>query len=100
MNKKELIEIISQKTKINKKQVDTVITELISTIKIHVKKGAKVKLMGFGTFEKTKFKARMNHDLKTGEKTKVPASWKAKFRSSVEFKNILNPSRRQNTKNF
>ena len=51
MNREELIAEISKSAKVTKKEASEVLSATIDTIQSAVKKGEKVTLVGFGTFE-------------------------------------------------
>lgn len=89
MNKQELIERLAAETKMSKTQCETVLNATFDNIKKAVKKGDDVKLVGFGTFTKTKRKARVGRNPQTGKEIKIPASWAPKFRPGAEFKSML-----------
>lgn len=89
MNKQELIEKIAESCNLPKSQCEAVINECFDIIKKSVKKGDDVKLVGFGTFTKTKRKARTGRNPQTGKEIKIPATWAPKFRPGAEFKNML-----------
>ena len=89
MNKAELIDLISEETKMTKAQTERMLDATLESIKKTVKKGDEVKLVGFGTFTKAKRKARMGRNPQTGKSIKIPATWFPKFRPGAEFKEIV-----------
>lgn len=89
MNKAELIEKVAKATDQTKAQTERTLDATIETIRKAVKKGDEVKLVGFGTFTKTKRKARMGRNPQTGKAIKIPAAWYPKFRPGTEFKSML-----------
>ena len=89
MNKAELIDLISEETKMTKAQTERMLDATLDAVKKTVKKGDEVKLVGFGTFTKAKRKARMGRNPQTGKSIKIPATWFPKFRPGAEFKNIV-----------
>ncbi len=89
MNKAELISTIAAQTKTSKAQVESILESTIDTIKKNVKKGSEVKLVGFGTFTKSKRKARVGRNPQTGKAIKIPATWYPKFRPGAEFKGMV-----------
>ena len=58
MNKAQLVEQVSKTTALTKTDVETVLNNTFEFIKKSVKKGDDVTLVGFGTFTKSKRKAR------------------------------------------
>ena len=89
MNKAQLIEKIANHTDSTKAQTERYLDATVDIIRKSVKKGDEVKLVGFGTFTKTKRKARMGRNPQTGKAIKIPAAWYPKFRPGSEFKSLL-----------
>ncbi len=89
MNKAELIEKIAGDTGLTKAQIEKTLDATMDTIKKSVKKGDEVKLVGFGTFTKSKRKARTGRNPQTGKAIKIPAAWYPKFRPGAEFKSLI-----------
>lgn len=89
MNKAQLIEKIATEAKVSKAQAENLLDCALDNIKKAVKKGDDVKLVGFGTFTKSKRKARTGRNPQTGKAIKIPASWAPKFRAGAEFKNMV-----------
>lgn len=89
MNKAELIEKLSKDATLTKADTERVIDAFIETVRQSVKKGEEVKLVGFGTFTKSKRKARTGRNPQTGKAIKIPAAWYPKFRPGSEFKSML-----------
>jgi len=58
MDKAELIEEISSKVGLTKKDTGNVVNAIVQTITNTLKKGEKVTLVGFGTFQVLERKAR------------------------------------------
>lgn len=89
MNKQQLIEQVATQSKMPKAQVETMLNTLTATIKDNVKKGNDVMLVGFGTFTKSKRKARLGRNPQNGQTLKIPAMWSPKFRAGGEFKALV-----------
>ena len=89
MNKAELIEAIAKNSDVTKVDAESVLNSAIDAIKKSVKKGEDVTLIGFGTFTKSKRKARMGRNPQTGKEIKIPAMNVPKFRPGREFKDIV-----------
>ncbi len=89
MNKAELVEVIAKNTDQTKAQTERFLDATLETIRKSVKKGDEVKLVGFGTFTKSKRKARIGRNPQTGKEIKIPAAWYPKFRPGSDFKNLL-----------
>jgi DNA-binding protein HU-beta len=56
MNKKDLINDVCYKTKLTKKEIDMVLTSILEIIVTRVSHGERVRLVGFGSFYKSKKK--------------------------------------------
>jgi DNA-binding protein HU-beta len=89
MNKQQLINSVAISTTATKATVEEVLTAAFATMKEKVKKGDDVKIVGFGTFTKSKRKARVGRNPSTGASMKIPAGWYPKFRAGKEFKALV-----------
>ncbi|MBP3718597.1 MAG: HU family DNA-binding protein [Eubacterium sp.] len=90
MNKTELVAAIAEKTDLSKADSERALKAFIETVEKALKKGDKVQLVGFGTFEVKKTAARTGHNPRTGEKLKIKASKTPKFKAGKAFKDALN----------
>ena len=90
MNREELISEISKKTKVSKKDAGLILSATIETIEKSVKKGDKVTLVGFGTFERRDRKARTGRNPQTGKEIKIPAKTVPVFSAGKKFKEVVN----------
>jgi DNA-binding protein HU-beta len=91
MNKGELVDRISQKATVTKKQADAVLSAAIETIMEAVSEGDKVTLVGFGSFERRERKEREGRNPKTGEKMSIPATKVPAFSAGKLFKEKVAP---------
>lgn len=89
MNKEELVQEISKKTKVTQKDAAEVLGALIETIETSVSKGQKVTLVGFGTFEARKRKARTGRNPQTGAAIKIAAKTVPAFSAGKKFKDAV-----------
>lgn len=89
MNKADLIEAVAKVTKVTKVDAESVLNAALDSIKKSVKKGDDVTLIGFGTFTKSKRKARTGRNPQTGKEIKIPAMTVPKFRPGREFKDAV-----------
>ena len=90
MNKKELIDSVAAATDESKRTVANVLDEAIDLIQRSVKKGERVTLPGFGTFERRARAARTARNPRTGEEIKVKASKVPAFKAGSGFKEFVN----------
>lgn len=79
MNKAGLIEEISSKTGLTKKDVGNVVNAVVETITSTLKSGKKVTLVGFGSFQVIEKKARRGVNPQTKETIQIPAKKVPKF---------------------
>ena len=90
MNKVELVEAMAKKADISKKDAEAALKAFIATVEGELKKGGKVQLVGFGTFEVSKRAARKGRNPQTGEEMKIKASKSPKFKAGKAFKDAMN----------
>ncbi|MFA5592561.1 MAG: HU family DNA-binding protein [Micavibrio sp.] len=83
---KQLAADLSQLHELPKKQSEAVLADLIAHITKHIKRGAKVRVPGFGILMVKKTSARMGRNPATGESIKIPAKKKVAFRVSKDLK--------------
>ena len=89
MNREELITEISKNAKVTKKVASEVLTATIDAIQASVKKGNKVTLVGFGTFEQRKRAARTGRNPQTGAAIKITAKKVPAFSAGKKFKELV-----------
>ena len=89
MNREELVAEIAKQTKLTQKSVGEVLTAIIDVTQDTVKKGEKVTLVGFGTFEPRKRAARNGRNPQTGETIKIEAKTVPTFSAGKKFKAIV-----------
>lgn len=90
MNKSELVDAMAKKSGLSKKDTEAALSAFTETIAKTLKKGDKVQLIGFGTFEVTKRAAREGKNPQTGAKIKIPASKAPKFKAGKALKDTVN----------
>jgi DNA-binding protein HU-beta len=89
LNKKELIDSIADATGESKRTVSEVVEATIETITKQVKKGERVSIPGFGTFERRNRSARTARNPRTGEEIKVKATKVPAFKAGAGFKEAV-----------
>ena len=90
MNKAELVAAVAAKTGDTKKAAEASVDAFVSAIKESLKKGEKVQLVGFGSFEVRKRAARKGRNPQTKEEIKIPASKAPVFRAGKQLKELVN----------
>jgi DNA-binding protein HU-beta len=89
LNRKELVDAIQKHTAVARADVDKVLGSLIQQTQVAVKKGDRVSLVGFGTFERQDRKARTARNPRSGEPVKVKATKVPRFRAGQGFKDVV-----------
>ncbi len=91
MNKAELIDAIAQQVSgVTKTNIAAVVDATVASISAELKKGGKVQLIGFGTFETRARAAREGRNPKTGAKLKIAASKTPAFSAGKSLKDAVN----------
>ncbi len=86
MNKKELIEVVSTKTGLTKKDTGIVLDSFIETIGEALNKGDVVRLVGFGTFMVANRKQRRGVNPRTKQSIMIPGGRVPKFVAGKDLK--------------
>ncbi len=86
MNKKELVDQVSENTGYHKKEIKEVLEGIADAIAESLANGEKVQLVGFGTFEVSERAAREGRNPQTGKKIKIAARKVPKFRPGKALK--------------
>jgi DNA-binding protein HU-beta len=86
MTKAELVEKIANDAELSKASAGKALDALIETIRVTLKKGDKVTIVGFGTFSVSKRAARKGRNPRTGEEIKIKASKTPKFTAGKALK--------------
>lgn len=89
MNKKELTAKMSRDAGITSRQAEKAFNSLIEGIKSSLKKGKRVTISGFGSFETKTRKARKAKNPRTGETIHIPKKKRIKLNPSRIFINSL-----------
>ena len=90
MNKAELVAAIADKTELSKKDSEKALKDFIDVVTEELKKGEKVQLVGFGTFETSERAAREGRNPQTGKTMKIPASTAPRFKAGKALKDAVN----------
>lgn len=90
MNKTELVAAIAEKAEISKKDAEKALKAFTDVVADEMKKGGKVQLVGFGTFEVSKRAAREGRNPQTGEVMPIAASKAPKFKAGKALKDMIN----------
>lgn len=90
MNKAELVAALSKKSNLTKKDSEIALNAFMDTIKETLKKGDKISLVGFGSYEAVKRKARKGMNPQTKEEIKIPAKKAIVFKAGKTLKELVN----------
>ena len=74
MNKTELVAAIAEQTELSKKDAEKALKAFTDIVADELKKGEKVQLVGFGTFEVSERAAREGRNPQSGEPMTIAAS--------------------------
>ena len=90
MNKTELIAAVADNAELSKKDAEKALKAFVDVVTSELKKGEKVQLVGFGTFEVSERAAREGRNPQTGETMKIEASKSPKFKAGKALKDMVN----------
>ena len=90
MNKEQLIDKLAGEIKVTKVTAKAAIDSIMDIVKKTLKKGDKVGLVGFGTFQVGKRKARKGRNPQTGKEINIAAKKVVKFKAGKEFATFVN----------
>jgi len=86
MNKSELVDTIALEAQITKAAASRALDAALAAIQNSVANNEPVRLVGFGTFERSLRKERSGRNPKTNETMQIPANQFPKFKASAVFK--------------
>ena len=90
MNKTELIAAVAEQAEISNKDSEKALKAFIDVVTEQLKKGDKVQLVGFGTFEVSERAAREGRNPQTGKTMKIAACKAPKFKAGKALKDAIN----------
>ena len=90
MNKTELVAAMAEKAGLSKKDAEAALKAFTETVAEELKKGEKIALVGFGTFEVSERAAREGRNPQTGAPMTIAASKAPKFKSGKALKDAIN----------
>jgi len=90
MNKAELINAVSEKSGLSKRDSELAVSAAIDVITDCLSQGDKVQLVGFGAFEVRERAARFGRDPRTGESMEIAASKAPAFKAGQALKDAVN----------
>ena len=90
MNKTELVAAMAEQAGLSKKDAEKALAAFTNVVTDELKKGGKVQLVGFGTFEVSVRKAREGRNPQTKEVMKIAASKSPAFSAGKGLKDTVN----------
>lgn len=90
MNKAELVAAMAEKTELSKKDAEAALKAFTDVVAEELKKGEKIQLVGFGTFEVSERAERVGRNPLTKEEITIPASKAPKFKAGKALKDMVN----------
>ena len=90
MNKTELVAAVAEQADISKKDAEKVLKAFVDVVTEEMKKGEKVQLVGFGTFDVSERAAREGRNPQTGKTMKIEACKAPKFKAGKALKDAVN----------
>ncbi|MBF0500181.1 MAG: HU family DNA-binding protein [Candidatus Riflebacteria bacterium] len=89
MNKADLVKAVANKAKLNQAAAQKALEVMLDTFKDTLKKGTKIQLIGFGSFEVAKRAARKGVNPQTKKAINIAAKKVVKFKPGKELKEIV-----------
>ena len=89
MNKTELVDRVSEKTYITKKDTRTLVDAVFETIQETLARSERVQIMGFGAFETRERAARKGRNPQTGEEMEIPERVAPAFKAGKTLKDAV-----------
>ena len=86
---RQLADTLGDAHGLSHKQANEVLSSAITLITGHLKKGARIRIAGLGTFEVRKRAARMGRNPATGEAIEIKASKKVAFRAAKDLSEAI-----------
>ena len=90
MNRVELIAAMAEKAGLSKKDAEKALKAFTEVVAEELKKGEKIQLVGFGTFEVSERAAREGRNPQTGASMKIDACKAPKFKAGKALKDAIN----------
>lgn len=91
VNKNDLVAAVADKTDLPKAKTSEVLDAVFDAITAALKKkDGEVRLVGFGTFSKSKRKAGVGRNPRTGEQIKIASSTSVRFKAGKALKDAVN----------
>ena len=90
MNRVELVAAMADKAGLAKKDAEKALKAFTDVVAEELKKGEKIQLVGFGTFEVSQRAAREGRNPRSGETMTIAACKAPKFKAGKALKDAIN----------
>ena len=90
MNRAELIAAMAKKADLTQKDAEKALKAFTDVVAEELKKGEKIQLVGFGTFEVSERAAREGRNPRSGETMTIAACKAPKFKAGKALKDAIN----------
>ena len=90
MNRAELIVAMAKQAELTQKDAEKALKAFTEVVTAELKKGEKIQLVGFGTFEVSERAAREGRNPLTGESMSIKACKAPKFKAGKALKDAIN----------
>ncbi len=88
-NKQDIVAAVAKLAGLTKKDAEKAVNAFTDAVKAELKKGGKVQLIGFGTFETRQRAAREGRNPQTGKALKIPATTVPAFKAGKALKDVV-----------
>ncbi len=99
MTKSSLIELLAEKTKLPKKQAETVVDCIFNSMIEAMRNGDRIEIRGFGSFKVKTYKPYLGRNPKTGDKVEVKPKKLPFFKVGKELRELANSKKPSDQKN-
>jgi integration host factor subunit beta len=89
MTKADLVDEISERTKVSKSETALIVDQLLNAISRALSEGKHIEIRGFGTFKVRERRARRARNPRSGSEVMVPAKVVPVFKPSKELKALI-----------
>ena len=86
---RQIAETLSETHELPKKQVMSMLEDMVGTVTKHLNRGARIRIGGLGILQVRKRPARMGSNPATGAAIKIKASKKIAFRAAKDLKQSI-----------
>ena len=89
MTKADLVERVSDRIRLTKKQTEVIVNTLFTNITDALTRGDKVELRGFGSFRVRRRNSREGRNPKTGQAVHIPSKKVPFFKAGKELREMV-----------